>query len=206
MSLRQVPVTSIPFLQRQSNLAVAFFSLSAVLLVVSFTSAWLLIEGLSFRPIRDRILFPGAFAVSTGLLAAGSLTLHRASILVRYEKQRAFRRNLAWSLLLGTIFVATQVYGLWCLIAQQASASAVGLKDGAFAFALLHGVHFIVALLFVAFVFLRAYADRYDHEYSWGVTFCAWFWHALGITWLAIMTAFLIAGSSVLPGDSYPPM
>ena len=76
----------------------------------------------------------------------------------------------------------------------------------AFAFALLHGVHFIVALLFVVFVFLRAFADRYDHEYSWGVTFCAWFWHALGIAWLAIMTAFLIAGISVLPGDSYPPV
>jgi heme/copper-type cytochrome/quinol oxidase subunit 3 len=57
----------------------------------------------------------------------------------------------------------------------------------------MHGVHFIVALLFVAFVFLQGLANRYDHEYSWGVTFCAWFWHALGIIWLVIVAGFVIA-------------
>ena len=141
--------------------------------------------------------------MSTALLAGGSLLLHRASRLVRFERQLEFRRSLAWALALGTAFVAAQTYGLWCLIAQHEAAKSVGLKDGAFAFVLLHGVHFVVALLFVAFIYLRALADKYDHEYSWGVTFCAWFWHALGIAWLAIMVAFLIAGVSALPGDGY---
>lgn len=191
------------FLQRPSNLALVFFGLSCALLGVSFAAAWGMIESFSFRPAENRILFPVAFVMSTLLLAGGSFLLHRASRLVRFEKQPEFRRSLAWSLVLGTGFVAAQTYGLWCLIAQHESAKSVGLKDGAFAFVLLHGVHFVVALLFVAFVFLRALADKYDHEYSWGVTFCAWFWHALGIAWLAIMVAFLIAGVSVLPGDGY---
>jgi len=203
MPTQQIQNRLSPFLQQSSHLAVAFFGLSSVLLGLAFTSAWLLIETLSFQPVPNRIIFPGAFLVSTGLLATGSLALHRASVFVRFERQTAFRRNLTGALLSGTGFTGVQVYGLWCLVAQQQSAESVGLKDGAFAFALLHGVHFLVALLFVSFVFLRAFADRYDHEYSWGVTFCAWFWHALGIAWMAIMAAFLIAGFSVLPGDSY---
>jgi cytochrome c oxidase subunit 3 len=192
------------FLQRSSNLALAFFGLSLLLLGVSFAAAWMMIESLSFQPAENRILFPVAFVASTVLLGSGSFLLHRASMLVRFEKQTDFRRSLAWALVLGTAFVAAQTYGLWCLIAQNEAARSVGLKDGAFAFVLLHGVHFVVALLFVAFVFLRALADKYDHEYSFGVTVCAWFWHALGIAWLAIMAAFLIAGVSVLPGDGYP--
>jgi len=98
----------------------------------------------------------------------------------------------------GTTFVAIQTYAMWCLlIAQRSSADVTGLRNGAFAFVAMHGLHFVVALLFVAFVLLRALADRYDHEYSWGVTFCAWFWHTLGIVWLMIMSAFLV-GSTVL--------
>jgi cytochrome c oxidase subunit III len=205
MKAREATFELTRFLQRPSNLALAFFGLSCVLLAVSFAAAWGMIESLSFRPAENRILFPVAFVVSTLLLGGGSLLLHRASLLVRFEKQAEFRRSLALSLVLGTAFVAAQTYGLWCLIAQHEAAKSVGLKDGAFAFVLLHGVHFVVALLFVAFVFLRALADKYDHEYSWGVTFCAWFWHALGIAWLAIMAAFLIAGFSVVPGDGYPP-
>lgn len=205
MHSRQANFKQKRFLQRSSNLALAFFGLSLLLLGVSFASAWGMIVTFSFRPAENRILFPAAFVASTVLLAGGSLLLHRASLLVRFEKQREFRRSLAWSLVLGTAFVSVQTYGLWCLIAQSEAARSVGLKDGAFAFVLLHGIHFVVALLFVAFVFLRALADKYDHEYSWGVTFCAWFWHALGIAWLAIMAAFLIAGVSVLPGDGYPP-
>ena len=203
MNVREATFEFNRFLQRPSNLALAFFCLSSVLLGVSFAGAWGLIEGLSFRPARDRILFPIAFAASTALLAGGSLLLHHASRLVRFERQLDFRRSLAGALALGTVFVAAQTYGLWCLIAQHEAAKAVGLKDGAFAFVLLHGVHFVVALLFVAFIYLRALADKYDHEYSWGVTCCVWFWHALCIAWLAIMAAFLIAGVSVLPGDGY---
>ena len=97
------------------------------------------------------------------------------------------------SLGVGIAFVVFQTQGLACLLPQKKAVYETGLGDGAFAFALMHGVHFIVALFFVVFVFLQGLAGRYDHEYSWGVTFCAWFWHALGIVWLAIVAGFVIA-------------
>lgn len=186
------------FLRSPSNLALVFFVLSSLLLTVAGGMAWLLTKTVSFAPDSQRLIFPPAFLLSTGMLAAGSWTLHRACQFVRIERQQQFRQYLFQSLLIGTAFIAVQTYCLWCLLAaHKTSAEVTGLKDAAFAFVAMHGVHFVVALLFVAFVLLRALADRYDHEYSWGVTFCAWFWHALGIVWLMILGAFLV-GSTVL--------
>ena len=181
------------FLQRRSNLALCFFLLSAATLAVSFGGAWLMIRVSQFVPTENRFLFPPAFAVSTVLLVLGSVSLQTASYHVRCERQRLFRRRMFQSLVVGIAFVIFQTQGLSCLLPQKEVAQRIGLRDGAFAFALMHGVHFIVALLFVAFVFLQGLANRYDHEYSWDVTFCAWFWHALGIIWLVIVAGFVIA-------------
>ena len=181
------------YLQRRSALALCFFLLSAVALAVSFGGAWLLIAVSSFAPAAGHFRFPPAFVFSTFLLLVGSVILQTASFYVRCERQRIFRRRMMQALAVGIGFVIFQTQGLWCLLAQKEAAQTIGLRDGAFAFALMHGVHFVVALLFVVFVLLRGLADRYDHEYSWGVTFCAWFWHALGIIWLVILTGFAIA-------------
>jgi len=181
------------FLQRRSNLALCFFLLSAATLSLSIGGAWLMIQASSFAPSQSRFIFPPAFAISTVLLGLGSASLQTASYHVRCERQRMFRRRMLQSLIVGITFVIFQTQGLACLLPQKQAAQEIGLRDGAFAFALMHGVHFIVALLFIAFVFLQGLAGRYDHEYSWGVTFCAWFWHALGIVWLAIVAGFVIA-------------
>ncbi len=68
----------------------------------------------------------------------------------------------------------------------------------------LHGVHFVIALLFVAWITVNAFADRYDHEYFGSVTFCAWFWHALGIVWMAILTLFAAGAVTGFDATSIP--
>ena len=181
------------FLQRRSNLALCFFLVSTTTLSVSMGGAWLMIRASSFASPQSQFMFPPAFAVSTVLLVLGSALLQTASYHVRCERQRLFRRRMLQSLGVGIAFVIFQTQGLACLLSQKKAAQETGLGDGAFAFALMHGVHFIVALFFVVFVFLQGLAGRYDHEYSRGVTFCAWFWHALGIVWLAIVAGFVIA-------------
>jgi cytochrome c oxidase subunit 3 len=181
------------FLQRRSNLALCFFLVSTTTLSVSMGGAWLMIRASSFASPQSQFMFPPAFAVSTVLLVLGSALLQTASYHVRCERQRLFRRRMLQSLGVGIAFVVFQTQGLACLLPQKKAVYETGLGDGAFAFALMHGVHFIVALFFVVFVFLQGLAGRYDHEYSRGVTFCAWFWHALGIVWLAIVAGFVIA-------------
>lgn len=69
---------------------------------------------------------------------------------------------------------------------------ATGANGFVLVFVTLHGLHFFVALLCLIFVMLQAYANRYDHEYHWGVTVCSAFWHLLGLAWFAILAVFAI--------------
>jgi heme/copper-type cytochrome/quinol oxidase subunit 3 len=48
----------------------------------------------------------------------------------------------------------------------------------------------LIALMVLSYVTLQGLSDRYDHEYSFGVALCAWFWHALGIAWIFILGAY----------------
>lgn len=138
---------------------------------------------------------PPAFLVSSLLLFGASVSLGRAVGAVRIERQRPFRRSLVTALALGALFVGVQSYGLSCLLENEQTRTAAATGEHAFAFVLtsLHGLHVTVALLFLSFVTVRALGDRYDHEYYWGVTCCAWFWHVLGIVWVGALAVFAIA-------------
>lgn len=138
---------------------------------------------------------PPAFVLSTFLLFAGSQSLHRALAAVRTEKSNLFRSSLVRGLIAGTLFVGIQIYGLWCLIQlQRHEEASTGVNAFVVCLAALHGLHFTVALMFLTYVTVKGFAARYDHEYYWGVQVCTWFWHALGVAWLAILAVMLIAG------------
>lgn len=144
--------------------------------------------------ISKEAAFPPVFWVTTALLAGASGALQRAVHFVRREKQLPFRRSLLAALVLGTLFVGIQSYGLRCMFRNQIPGE---VQTGANAFltmiSAVHALHLTLALLFLVWITLNALADRYDHEYSFGVRVCSLFWHALGVVWLAILMVFLIA-------------
>lgn len=154
---------------------------------------------------------PTAFWISSAFLLAGSVTLQRAAWLVRVQRLESFRRWLVVSLISGTLFVGLQICGLWRLAQNQTrpgqslpESAETGANALVAMFAALHGVHFVIALLFVAWITVNAFANRYDHEYSSGVTFCAWFWHTLGIVWLMILGLFAAGALTGFEAISIP--
>lgn len=170
-----------------------------VLIVVFGISAGLGTAFISLLPVLGTVgphTLPPAFWVSSGFLLLSSSLQHRAVQAVRREKQIWFRRRLLLALVAAVGFVATQTYGLWCLLESQprtTEAASTGPMAFAFVLTVLHGMHVTIAMMFLTFIYLKSLTDRYDHEYYWGVTVCAWFWHALGLVWLAIIVVFLIA-------------
>jgi cytochrome c oxidase subunit 3 len=186
----------------ESGLAVRFILAACGVYATAAGLAFLLIRFLPSGAAVGEAMFPPAFWVSTALLVAGSVVLQRGVGFVRREKQTRFRRSLLAALVLGTAFVGIQSYGLASLVRHQNPSE---VETGANAFltmiSALHGMHFTLALLFLVWVTLGALADRYDHEYYWGVTLCAWFWHALGIVWGMILVVFLIAAAWGAVGD-----
>lgn len=185
--------------QSESEFALRFFCLACVLFGTAAVLALALIHFVRYGGVPDHSIMPPAFWITTAMLLIGSMALHRALRSVRTERQAPFRQSLLIAMGSGTVFAGVQVYGLWCLLTNVAEPDAA-LGAGAFIFVLaaLHGMHFTVALLFLAFVTLRAFADRYDHEYYWGVLICTFFWHGLAWVWLCILLVF---GCAALTGS-----
>lgn len=147
------------------------------------------------QPPSPTIRLPWAFAVSTVFLAVGSWQLEQAKFHVRRERQPEFRRSLFRALASATLFVGIQGYGLWAMDKgiRTPEAAQLGIHGFVIMFTALHAMHFLVAQSVLLWVTLSALADRYDHEYSMGVSFACWFWHALGVVWLAILFVFAIS-------------
>jgi cytochrome c oxidase subunit III len=174
----------------RSRLTLRFIGVSVAFFALAWGMAWLLGRIIPPPSGAREVVFWG----TTVLLLLGSIFLHRAVQFVRREKQPAFRRSLWLALGCGVLFVAVQTYGLICMIRHQDPAE---VQTGANAFltmlGVLHAMHFSLALLFLIWVALCAQADRYDHEYYWGVTVCGWFWHVLGLLWFLILGVFVFA-------------
>ncbi len=183
-------------LDTRSNTAAGRFALtvfgsSAAVFALAML-VYQLLRRLEGPPPDSPVQFPPSFCVSTFLLLIVSTSLQWALVNVRRERQPAFRRGLAVALVTGTLFVGVQSFGLHVLL-RHTDPAAVSFSAGAFAFvmAALHALHVGVAVMFLVYVTIRSRMDRYDHEYYWGVTVCTFFWHALGIVWMAILAVFL---------------
>ncbi len=178
------------------NFALRFFHVLLLVFSVAGGLATALISVLPAVQTPKSAFLPWPFWVSSGFLLISSVMQHRSVLAVRREHQTEFRNRLFWALLASVGFVALQSFGLWNLLQNQPRTSEAASTGGeAFVFVLtvLHAMHVSVAIMFLTFVYLKSLADRYDHEYYWGVTFCAWFWHGLGIVWATILIVFLIA-------------
>ncbi|MDZ4687577.1 MAG: cytochrome c oxidase subunit 3 [Planctomycetaceae bacterium] len=176
-----------------SAFAVRFFLVSVgVFALALLVGRWLIV---AWPPtLWPGVRFPPAFLASTVAVLCGSVFLSRALGYVRRERQLEFRRQLLSALIAGGLFVAIQMSAINWLVQRQPPGD---MQTGSMAYvavaAALHALHFVVAMLCLIFVLLRAHADRYDHEYYWGVFVCAWFWHALSIIWIVVLTVMAIA-------------
>ena len=177
----------------RSVYALKFFFTAVVLLSTALGLAKLLIAAFPAEAGLSSWRTVTAFAISTSFLFCGSGCLYGALISVRRERQKPFRRWVCAALASGIAFVAVQTYALSSLLRQR-GAEEFSEETATFValFATLHAVHFLIAFLCLTYVAVQAFADRYDHEYFWGITFCSWFWHALVIVWIAILFVMIL--------------
>lgn len=157
------------------------------------------------RPLASWGHFPPIFVLSSLLLLLGSGCLHAGLSAVKCEALPTLRRYLLSGLAFGTGFVGIQMYGLWSMLqARPIDDASTGVIPFVFLAAALHGMHFTIALMFLTYITVKAFANRYDHEYYWGVLVCTWFWHGLGMLWCAILVLFLVTstGLSINAGET----
>jgi heme/copper-type cytochrome/quinol oxidase subunit 3 len=181
----------------QSQFALRFFAVSVGLFGTAGLGAFALSRLVAPPRAPGQFVIPAAFAFSTTFLILCSVAQALGLAAVRRERQRQFRRDMLWALAFGTAFMGVQVFGMWCILQnlnlnQNAGEAQLGATALVMCAAAIHASHVVVALLILTYVTLRALADRYDHEYSFGVAACSLFWHILGGAWVFILGAYLI--------------
>jgi heme/copper-type cytochrome/quinol oxidase subunit 3 len=142
-----------------------------------------------------KLRLPWSFLVTSAFLAIGSVYLEKARGLVKRERQAEFRQALLKAFGFAMAFVSVQGYGLWAIDkgSMDPQVSQLGVHGFVVMLTAIHAMHFLVAQSVLLWVTLSAFADRYDHEYFWGVTFAACLWHGLGVVWCGILVVFTMA-------------
>ena len=181
----------------QSQLAVQFVGLTLLVVAAALVGAWILTQvfGRNSKASPWTMVFHPAFAFSSLLLICGSYCLGKAQASVKQERQAEFRAWLVRGLEAGGFFVAVQSYALWAISPAErgANATSLGVRPFIMLFCMLHVLHFLVAIMSLSYVTVQAYAEKYDHEYHWGVTVCASLWHFLGVVWIGVLAVIAIA-------------
>lgn len=137
---------------------------------------------------------PLSFIVSTILLLINSVLLHMAVVNVRKEKQQAYRKFLTTAMVVGFLFLLLQGEGMVRLIRTHLeTAEGTGKLYGiCFTLALLHALHVVGGIAFLAYIWIQSRRDRYDHERHWTVDICASYWHFLDVVWIVMLLTFWV--------------
>lgn len=182
--------------QRQATRAVLALRFAA-LVTTAFSLSWLLAASLiRWVPTTGTLAnVPVSFVASTLSLAAGSYALVRAVRWVRVERQKPFRRWLIAAVAISVLFTGVQSFGLFALFPADRSVDLAQTGSVPFAIAVvtMHALHVIVSQLFLGWIVVQAFNDRYDHEFYKPVGYCAAFWHFLGFVWLVILGGIMVA-------------
>ena len=181
----------------RSQLALRFIGLTVVIVGGAFFLAWVLTKLFGRNPEASAwtMVFHPAFAFSSALLCRGSYCLNQSLQAVKQERQPEFRAWLVRGLEAGGLFIAVQSYALWAIspLERGAKATSLGVRPFILLLCMLHVLHFLVAIMSLSYVTVRAYADKYDHESHWAVTVCTCLWHFLGVVWVGVLAVIAIA-------------
>jgi len=140
--------------------------------------------------------FPNLLYVSTAIVIAVSVVLHKALTALRREHQPSFRR-LVWIAFCGaTLFVLVQIPAMLALVQSQEQLRDRGnvLYNLVFVLILVHALHVAGGMIVLWRLSSRASAGLIDHENAYPVRNAAIYWHFLDVVWITMFLTFRIMG------------
>ncbi|MDT7960651.1 MAG: cytochrome c oxidase subunit 3 [Armatimonadota bacterium] len=143
-------------------------------------------------PVRADFAFqmPKLAWFSTALILLSSIPCQMALNAARAEHLRGVSRGLLLTLMLGVLFLTSQL-GSWGEIAQQLQGAPAHFFTAMFyVISAIHGLHLLGGLVFVAILLYRAQVAQQVNPQL--VELGAIYWHFLGILWAALFAVMLI--------------
>ncbi|SFB78437.1 cytochrome c oxidase subunit 3 [Flexibacter flexilis DSM 6793] len=147
------------------------------------------------------IALPPSFWLSTFVIMASSLTLHKANAAIRQENYALYKNQIGATLVLGIVFVVTQLWGWQQLVEQGIVLS--GAVAGSFVYVLsgLHIAHLVLGVGVLAWAYWDArknvaYIDGFIQYLNpvkrARLKLVSIYWHFVDIVWLYLFVFFLL--------------
>lgn len=153
---------------------------------------WVRFTAEQWEPLGLRA--PQSLWISTIVLLASSGTLHSALRGVQRGNQKALRRGMLLTFLLGCVFLLAQLYN-WLAVARELFPSAAHRSMYGFTFyalTALHALHVVGGLAMLVIVTLKARRGLYSRSFHPGVTYAAIYWHFLDVVWIVLFTLLVL--------------
>ena len=168
-----------------ASLSVLFAACLVAMVVTRFSSAaWP-------RPQGGEL--PKGLLLTTSIMVGLSMTLHRAVVAARGNRQLAIVSSLNWAMLLAVAFVLSQVLNWLHVAAHDLAAETATLYPFAFFFLTgLHASHVLGGLLGLAVIRARARNLDYSSSRHEPLRLCAQYWHFLGVVWAVLAGALVL--------------
>lgn len=171
-----------------------WFMASLAMFFMASLLTYIIIRTQAFEPIpRDyeRLSMPDSFWLSSFFLIATSCMLERTCWLVRRQRSN-FSNWLIAAAVCAVLFLVVQTFALKYLVDQHFTADDGSTKvfGMSFVLALLHALHVLGGIVYIGWVLVNTYRNKYDHERYWAIKYCAGYWHFLDIVWIAMLVTF----------------
>jgi heme/copper-type cytochrome/quinol oxidase subunit 3 len=133
-------------------------------------------------------------SLNTFLLLMSSFTVVRSLAAIEIGDRQKFLRSLALTGLLGTIFLAVQMFEYTNLGHEGLTLSGTaGEAKSIFGMAFFtltgfHGMHVLIGVLWCGKVFWDSFNGKYTKEDHFGVEYFGLYWHFVDVVWILIFT------------------
>jgi heme/copper-type cytochrome/quinol oxidase subunit 3 len=136
--------------------------------------------------------YPEGLWISTLVILAASVTVHRALRAARLGDGRGTYRMLLTTLALGAAFLLLQTIN-WIQLASDGITARTGLYGFTFyIFTVLHALHVVGGIIPLVASTRRARRGGYSVDDHAGVLHVAMYWHFLDAVWMVLFVVILI--------------
>ena len=132
---------------------------------------------------------PNMFYISTGVIVLSSIALHTSYVSYKRQHEKLYKGMLIATLILGLVFIATQVQGWYELFAMGVDFKANVAGSFTYLITGAHAVHVLggIACLVVALIHAFTLKFRYKEERKNRFELVLQYWHFVGVLWIYLL-------------------
>jgi len=161
---------------------------SIIMMFAGLTSAYIVKRQ---QPGWTSFEIPRAFWYSTGVILVSSVTVQMALRAFKERKIRSYRNLIAFTFVLGLVFIALQFLGFSEIWNSGVTFNGSGAGQFLYVIAGLHALHVLGGVLVLAVMFLKAFSTTRRSYNSVPVEVANTYWHFVDVLWIYLFIFFL---------------